>query len=59
MKSKAAASQADNPNWHQAMNSQFSDEYWEAAVTEIEALESINEWEVADSEDDMNVINST
>ena len=33
LKAKAAGSQADNPNWRQAMNFQFSDEYWKAAVT--------------------------
>ena len=35
LKAKAAASQVDNPNWRQAMDGQFADEYWEAAVTEI------------------------
>ena len=35
IKAKAAASQEENPNWRQAMNAQFADEYWEAAVTEI------------------------
>ena len=38
LKAKAAASTEYNPNWHQAMNGQFDDEYWEAAVTEIETL---------------------
>ena len=33
LKSKAASSQEDNPNWRNYMNDQFSDEYWEAAVT--------------------------
>ena len=33
LKAKAAASAEDHPNWHQAMNSQFTDKYWEAAVT--------------------------
>ena len=28
MKSKAAASQEDNPNWRKSMNGQFVDEYW-------------------------------
>ena len=38
LKSKVAASKADNPNLHQSMDGQFSDEYWESAVTEIETL---------------------
>ena len=38
LNAKSAASQADNPNWRQAMYSQFADEYWEAAVTEIATL---------------------
>ena len=48
LKSKAAASGEDNPNWRQAMNGQFADEYWEAAVTEIETLEFMKEWEVVE-----------
>ena len=59
MKAKAAASQAGNPNWHQVMDGQFDDEYWEAAVTEIETLKSMGAWKVVDCEDDMNVIWST
>ena len=38
LKAKAVASAEDNLNWRQAMNGQLSDEYWEAVVTEIEAL---------------------
>ena len=41
-KAKAAASQEDNSNWRQAMNGQFANEYWEAAVTDIETLESMH-----------------
>ena len=59
MKSKAAASQEYNPNWRQAMNIQFVNQYWEAAVTEIETLESMNAWNVVDLEDDMNAIKLT
>ena len=40
LKAKAAASQADNTNWRHAMDGQFADEYWEAAVIEIETIES-------------------
>ena len=35
LKAKAAESLEDNPNWRQVMNGQFSDEYWDAAVSEI------------------------
>ena len=54
LKSKAAVSQEDNPNWLQAMNWQFADEYWEAAVTEVETLESMHAWEVVERESEMN-----
>ena len=36
LKAKAEASKEDNPNWWQAMKSPFVDEYWQAAVEEIE-----------------------
>ena len=48
LEAKADVSQEDNPNWRQAMNGQFADEYWEAAVTEIETLESMHAWEVVE-----------
>ena len=35
LKAKAAASQEEKPNWLQAINGQFADKYWEAAVKEI------------------------
>ena len=56
LKAKSADSQADNPNWRQAMYVQFADEYWEAAVTKIETLESMGMWKIFDREDDINVI---
>ena len=59
LKAKAAASQEDNPNWRQDMNGQFADEYWEAAVTEIETLESMHAWGVVERESEMNVLKST
>ena len=59
LKYKAASSQAYNPNWRQAMDGQFADEYLEAAVTEIGTIESMSAWKVVDCEDDMNVIWST
>ena len=48
LKAKAAASKEDNPNWWQAMSGPFADEYWKAAVTEIETLEAMGAWEVVD-----------
>ena len=59
LKAKLAAGSEDNPNWRQAMNGQFADEYWDAAVSEIETLESMKECEVVYREDDMHVIRST
>ena len=59
LKAKATASAEDNPNWSQAINGQFADEYWEAAFTKIETLESMKAWEVVDQQDDMNVLRST
>ena len=41
------------------MNGQFADEYWEAAVTEIETLEFMKAWEVVERQDDMNILRST
>ena len=40
------------------MNGQFADEYWEAAVSEIETLEFMKAWEVVEQQDDMNVLRS-
>ena len=48
LKAKSEASKEDNPNWKQAMNGPFKEEYWKAAVKEIETLESMNAWEVVD-----------
>ena len=59
LKAISAASKEDNPNWWQAMSGPFADEYWKAAVTEIETLEAMGAWEVVDRTDDMNVIDST
>jgi hypothetical protein len=41
------------------MNGPFAEEYWKAAVKEIETLEGMNAWTVVEREDDMNVIDST
>ena len=59
LKAKKAASAEDNPNWRQAMNGQFADEYWEAAITEIETFEFMKAWEVVERQDEMNVLRST
>ena len=42
LKAKAAASKEDNPNYWEAMNGPFVDEYWNAAVKEIETLEGMD-----------------
>ena len=59
LKAKAEASKEDNPNWSQAMNGHFVDDYWKAAVKEIETLEGMEAWEVVDEKTDMNIIDST
>ena len=41
------------------MNSPFADEYWKAAVKEIETLEKISVWEVVNCPEGANVIDST
>jgi hypothetical protein len=58
LKAKTEASKEDNPSWKQAMNGPFKDEYWKAAVKEIETLEAMDAWEVVDRDDEMNVIDS-
>ena len=58
LKAKSEASSEDNPNWRQAMNGPFREEYWEAACKEVETLESMDAWEVVDRTPEMNVIDS-
>eukprot|EP00956_Cyclotella_meneghiniana_P015029 scaffold22790_cov42-Cyclotella_meneghiniana.AAC.1 len=58
LKAKSEASKEDNPSWKQAMSGPFKEEYWKAAIKEIETLESMDVWEVVDRTDDMNVIDS-
>ena len=59
LKVKCEATKADNPNWRQAMNGPFKEEYWKAALKEIETLEAMDAWEVVDRDDStMNVIDS-
>eukprot|EP01082_Thalassiosira_pseudonana_P009463 g8665.t1 g8665 contig3:647373-650417(+) len=59
LQARSAASKEDYPNYWQAMNGPFAEEYWKAAVKEIETLEGMNAWTVVEREDDMNVIDST
>ena len=59
LKAKSAASKEDNPNWWQVMKRKFADEYWKAAVTEIETLENMNAWGIVDRPVDNNVLDGT
>ena len=57
--SKTANTNSDNPTQRQAMNGPFSDEYWEAAGTQVDTLERIKAWEVVEREVSINVMSST
>ena len=59
MKAKAAASKDDNPNYWEAMNCPFANEYWKADVNEIQTLEAIGTWYAVDDTLEMNVIDLT
>lgn len=48
LKAKLEASKKDNPNWRQAMNGPFADDFWKAAVKEFTTLENMKAWEVVD-----------
>lgn len=56
---KTAASKDDNPNWGQAMNGPFCEEYFQASELEIETLEKADAWRVVERTPDMNVLPST
>ena len=56
LKAKTEASKEDIPNWQQAMNGPFREEYWNTACKEIETLEEMDAWGVVDRRDDMNVL---
>ena len=56
---KTSASAEDNPNWWQAMNGPFAEEYWQAACLEVMTLEDMDAWEVVDQTPEMNVLPST
>ena len=58
LKAKSEASKEDNSNWEQAMTRPFKEEYWQATVNEIKALESMNAWEVVDRTEIVNIIYS-
>ncbi len=53
LKAKAKASKQDNPNWFQAMNGPFADEYWKAACKEIQTLEDMGAWDIVNRMDDL------
>ena len=62
LKARAEASKEDNPTWSKAMGakSDFKDEFWKAAETEIATLDKeMGAWEVVDETADMNVLEST
>ncbi|KAL7448122.1 hypothetical protein ACHAXS_000127, partial [Conticribra weissflogii] len=59
LQAKAATSKEDNPNWWQAMNGPFCEEYWKAACVEVETLKEMDTCEVVDREENMNVLPST
>ena len=59
LKAKEAASKEDNPIRCQAMYGPFANEYWKAAVTDVETLEAMNAYIVVDCNEDMNVLQST
>ena len=59
LKAKAAASKEDNPTWWEAMHGLFADEYWTAAITEIETLVAMNVWDAVNCTEGMNVLQST
>ena len=40
------------------MNGPFSEEYWKASMKELETLEDMDAWAVADHTSNMNVIDS-
>ncbi len=46
LKNHSAASNADNPSWHEATRGKFADEYWKAMKLEIATLEAIDAWSV-------------
>ena len=58
LKPKTTASKEDNPTWWEAMCGPFADEYWEAAVTEIDTQEAMDAWGVAGLTEERNALKS-
>ncbi len=56
LKAKSEASKDDNPNWHQAMNGPFTDEYWKGTKKEIDTLEGKCALDVVECKYDMNLL---
>ena len=52
LKDPAEASKEDNPNWNQAMNGPFANEYWKSTCTKLETLEVMGYLYVVDCKDD-------
>ena len=42
LKAHSDASKEDNPNWKQATQGKFADEYWKAMELEVASLEALN-----------------
>ena len=59
LEANTASNDGDIPNWKQAMNGSFADEYWDAACVEVKTLEKMKSWEVVEREVTMNVLSST
>ncbi len=60
LKAKPEASKDNDPNWHQAMNEPFTDEYLKATKKEIDTIEGMGAQDIVGlSEDDMNINNGT
>ncbi len=57
LKAKPEASKDNDPNWHQAMNEPFTDEYLKATKKEIDTIEGMCVWDDVEYKHDMNVIN--
>lgn len=53
---KSEGGKEDNPNWKQAMNRPFNEEYWKAAIKKSKTVESMDTWEVVDRPNGINII---
>ncbi len=59
LEAKSEASKEDLPNWHQALNGPFEDNYWKVAEKESDALEGMGASDGVECEDGMNLIKGT